>query len=96
MTRLLIILSFLLLPPPVFAKDIAQATQGNVTVTLTNEDCALKEHVKNLPSRAVWEEKGKTFEGCWRPTAGVIVMFFDDLTVVAAPMRAFRPVKEAI
>lgn len=69
MTRLFIILA-LLFSSVTFAKDIAQATQGDVRVTLTNEDCRLKAQVVNLPGRAVWEEQGKTFEGCWRPKIG--------------------------
>ena len=45
------------LPSVVQEKDIA--------ITLYDEPCTLKEHVANLPYRAVWVEKGQAFEGCF-------------------------------
>lgn len=96
MIHILIILLILLLPPPVFSEDIAQATQGDVTVTLTNEDCRLTEQVANLPSRVTWKDKNETLEGCWSAVIGVVVMFFEDKEVAVGPQGAFLPIPDAI
>ena len=81
----------------VFAEPIAQATvnEGAVVVTVFSEDCNLKATVANLPKRATWVEKGKTFEGCVgvEPAAGVAIFYVaTDKSVTAIPLVAFARV----
>ena len=81
-------------PAAVFSQPIFQLkAQDGPVITLYDEKCALP-NVSNLPYRAVWNEKGQTFEGCWmpRPDMGVVVGFFSDLTAVAMPIRGFERV----
>jgi hypothetical protein len=71
------------------------ALQGQgVTVTLTDEKCAL-DAVTNLPYRATWTENGQTFEGCWSISFDeqrVNVYFGNDKTVVSFPPSMFSKV----
>lgn len=69
---------------------VAVADHEGIKVTLTDEKCTLKV-VTNLPFRVTWQEKGKSYEGCFAPNSGIVVMFFDDGSVVVASGRAFRP-----
>jgi hypothetical protein len=75
----------------VYGESVMQLNDGDVQIVLHDTPCKLKE-VVNLPRKAVWMEKGKTFEGCWgvRPDVGVVVFYFDDKTVGLAPMQAFK------
>jgi hypothetical protein len=82
-------------PASVFAGPMVKATVGGVEITVYTEDCQLKEAVSNLPKRATWVEKGKTFEGCAGavPQLGVLMFYFkDDKTVAAVPMDVFAKV----
>ena len=75
------------------AEPMYFAEADGATVTLHSEPCALTDVVTNLPRRATWSEKGKTFEGCWsaRPDIGIVVLYFSgDKTVGLAPMQAFQ------
>lgn len=74
-----------------YAAPIAVAEDQGIKITLTDEKCALK-GVSNLPFRLTWKDQTKTYEGCYAPQAGLVVMFFEDLSVVVAPGRMFRPV----
>lgn len=79
------------------ADPVFQATaQEGVRVVLHNDKCTL-DAVTNLPYKATWEEKGKTFQGCWgpRPDMGVVVAYFDDRTAVAIPLQAFSRLQGA-
>lgn len=75
------------------AQPLAVGASGAVTVTLTDERCAMAA-VANLPGRATWSEGGKIFEGCWglMPETGIVLAYFDDKSVVAIPAAAFRRV----
>lgn len=73
---------------PSVAKTLAVASHGGVSVHLTNEECRL-DAVKNLPSRAIWNEGGKVFEGCYGLSDCGIVAYFDDNTVVVMPVALF-------
>lgn len=75
---------------PVF---VAEA-EGGVRIVLTDEPCALKASVANLPFRATWTEKGTVFEGCFwtNPAIGVVMAYFTDKTVAAIPIPVFRKV----
>ena len=70
---------------------VAVAEDRGIKITLTDEKCALKA-VTNLPFRVTWKEKDKNYEGCFAPNQGLVVMFFDDGSVVVAPTRAFSVV----
>jgi hypothetical protein len=91
-----LVLVCLLYATTVKADPLFQATGDGARIVLTNEPCKLPE-VTNLPYRATWEEKGKTFEGCYgaRPDAGVVVAYFSDKTAVAIPFQAFTKIQGA-
>jgi hypothetical protein len=79
-----------LLAEPIFAAE----TEG-VRIVLYDEPCKFTQAVANLPYRATWTEKGKTYEGCFAPNrnAGVVVAYFsEDKSVAAIPMDVFRKV----
>jgi hypothetical protein len=76
----------------VFADPIFTAEgEGGATVLLYNEPCQIKT-LTNLPFRATWVEKGKTFEGCFvpRPEAQIVLFYFDDGTVGYIPFQMLR------
>jgi len=79
------------LPMPVYAKTLYIARSGDITVSLTDEPCQIQA-VSNLPKRAIWVEKGKTFEGCYglQPNAGIVMAYFDDKTVAVFPGQLFE------
>ena len=86
---------FLFLPSGVKAEPQYMATVQDVVITLHSEPCALKGEVSNLPRRATWLEKGKTFEGCFGyvEQLGVIMLYFkDDKTVAGVPATIFSRV----
>lgn len=82
-----------LLCAPALAAPVAEAVAEGVSITLTNEPCRLKV-VSNLPARATWTEKGKTFEGCFGLSHGVVAFYFDDRTVVMLPREAFKRARQ--
>jgi hypothetical protein len=75
------------------AGPILRAQAEGITVTIYEEACQLKE-VTNLPKRATWTEKGKTFEGCIgaHPQFPVLMAYFTDKTVVVLPVEMFTRV----
>lgn len=86
------VVSFFLLLDAARAEAIASASQGTVTVTLTNEPCKL-DAVKNLPYRAEWRDGAKVFQGCFNVwPGGYILAYFDDRTAALIPVQEFRPV----
>lgn len=71
---------------------VAQAvTPRGVTITLMDSACALTDQITNLPRRATWNEGGKVDEGCYDLRPPMVWMYFNDKTVVVAPMRVFGP-----
>lgn len=87
-----ILLLLLLWVMPSNSAPIMQAADGEVTVTLHDDKCALRE-VTNLPAKAVWREKGKEIEGCWGlHPIGVVLFYFTDKTVAVAPRQSFQRV----
>lgn len=80
-------------PAAVFAKPMAMAQAGGITITLHNDPCERSE-VTNLPMKATWQEKGKTFQGCWgaHPQYGLVMLYWEDKTVVILPGDMFAPV----
>ncbi|SRR5229473_278741 len=88
-----LILGMVLYTSKCMADPLFSATAEGATITLTDEPCTLKA-IGNLPYRATWVEKDKTYEGCWgaRPDIGFVLAYFDDLSVALIPMQAFRKV----
>ena len=82
----------ILMPGCAQAAVIAVGEGDGVKVSLTDEPCALPA-VVNLPRRATWEEKGKTFQGCWGRSGPVVMAYFDDRTAAVFPVQMFVPVK---
>ena len=82
----------LFLPSVGMAVPIAIATAGDVTITLHDDDCRMKDVVINLPRRAVWRENGKDIEGCYTfiQQIGLLTFYFADKTVAAAPAQMFK------
>lgn len=68
-----------------------QKQKGGATVVLHDERCRIKTLI-NLPFRATWVEKDKTFEGCYvpRPEAGMVLFYFDDGSVGYIPFQMLR------
>ncbi len=81
---LLVLVNFALAAPVAVAKDATRQ------ITLHDDPCLL-EAIENLPLRATWEERTRTFEGCWERIDGLIVTYWSDRTVVLFELRHFRP-----
>jgi hypothetical protein len=80
-------------PAAVCAEPMVKANVQGIEITVYTEDCALKNVVSNLPKRATWVEKGKTFEGCAGATQfGVLIFYFNDKTVAVVPVEHFAKV----
>ena len=83
-------------PTKAHAIPVAEAAADGAKVTLTDEDCKLKDKVSNLPKRATWQERGKKFEGCYGVHPGGVVMaYFSDGAVVIIPVQMFTAVSGA-
>ena len=79
-----------------YSEAIYEAVDVDVRVVLYNDPCELKV-VSNLKHKAIWQEKGKTYQGCWgaRPDINHIMFFFDDGSVGLIPVNALSPVRGA-
>ncbi len=81
-------------PPPAAAPahPAAELRQGDVTVALYREPCALAQ-VANLHFRASWDDpKRGHWEGCYSVQHDtVVVLFFEDGSVITAPLHLFGP-----
>ena len=80
------------LPALAPAAPVAAIVQDGITVTLYDEPCAL-EAVANLRYRATWHDpKRGHFEGCYTVQHHtIVVLYFDDRTVVVLPLQIFQP-----
>ena len=77
------------------AAPMAEASEDGAKITLTDEACKLTA-VSNLKHRATWQEKGKTYEGCYGVhPAGLVLAYFADKTVVVLSVQAFTKVSGA-
>lgn len=86
------LLAFLFCWPSIaFSGPMLKASVDGVEITVYSEECGLKNVVSNLPKRATWVEKGKTFEGCAGATPfGVLLFYFrEDRTVAVVPAEHF-------
>ena len=83
------ILAILLWSTLAQAVAIAVLHQGDLYLTLTDEPCALPA-ITNLPSKAIWVEKGVTIEGCYGRRGDAVLFYFADRTVIDVPVRAFH------
>lgn len=82
-------------PKEANADPVYRAQVGEVTVTVYNDPCQVKE-VTNLPFRATWLEKGVLHEGCFSYAQHVesLMMYFStDKTVAVIPVSIFKPVQ---
>jgi hypothetical protein len=77
--------------PNLGAEPRFSAEVEGVKITLHDDKCALPA-VANLGRKATWDEKGKTFEGCWggHPQFPVLMFYFADRTVVIVPVEMFK------
>ncbi len=77
------------------AEPLAQIERDSVRIVLYSEPCELKDRVINLPRRAEWTGLARVYQGCWAQSPlGLVVLFFDDLTVTVLPSSAFVEVRE--
>lgn len=85
-----LLLSLLLLPITGSAATYQAEGDGVKVIVYGDEKCKMPE-VSNLPWRATWTEKGKTFEGCAAvdPRVGLVVFYWSDKTVVVIPSTNF-------
>lgn len=90
-----IVAALLLLASSQAHAQAAVFSADDVTILLYREPCKLTASVSNLPHRATWAEKGKTYEGCFGTTPfGVLSFYFDgDKTVATIPTHVFQPAK---
>jgi len=81
----------------VLADPIGKAEAEGAVITFYNEPCLIKDQITNLPFRAEWVEKDKTYQGCFgiRPDIGMVVAWFDDRTVALIPLQAVKKVTGA-
>lgn len=90
--RAALLLLLALIPGIAPAGSVALVRGSGITVVLTDEACALKENVTNLPMRATWREGQKLYEGCFGVHGELVLLYFADRTVVGVPVGAFEPV----
>lgn len=89
MKILILGMTLLILGMPANAAPVALMSDGQVTITLTDEPCKLPA-VSNLQHRATWVEKGKTYQGCWGISPFNLVMIYsDDRSVAVVPVSLF-------
>ncbi len=85
-----------ILAAPLFAYSEPRYHFGttNLSITLHDELCGMKDEVTNLPRRAVWKDKGVETEGCWgfSEQFGLVLMYFKDKTATALPAALFTKV----
>jgi hypothetical protein len=71
-----------------------QVANKDITITLYDDPCELKDQISNLPFKAEWKEGAKTYRGCWgpRPDVEAVLFYFDDKTMGAIPFGAIHKV----
>ena len=81
------------LAAPTYAEVVAVARSDTVTLSLTDEACDVP-HVTNLKLKAVWTDSKGDINGCWgsQIEGMLIVIYFDDGSVMGVPTRAFQKV----
>lgn len=79
------------------AEPIAQASSGNIVITVFNEPCTHPDAVSNLPNRATWKEGDKVYDGCVgvNPELGMAMFWWTDKTVVVVPLQVFVKIVNA-
>lgn len=75
------------------AGPVAVTHHEGVKITLYDDPCT-SDVVSNLPYKAEWVEKGKTYTGCWglHPMGLVMTYFKEDRSVALIPARVFEKV----
>lgn len=93
------VLALLIAAAPLFAHSAPQYSfsTADLTIVLHDDLCALKEEIKNLPRRAVWNQKDEVVEGCWGYSEqfGLILFYFADKTATSLPAPLFSKVSGA-
>jgi hypothetical protein len=81
-------------PSIVFSEPRFQVSNKDITITLFDDPCELKDQISNLPFKAEWKEGAKTYRGCWgpRPDVEAVLFYFDDKTMGAIPFGAIHKV----
>jgi hypothetical protein len=73
------------------AKPTHIAQEGQITVILHDDKCALS--AVSLPLRATWKEGDKHFEGCvGQHPSGVLIFYFADKSIVLMLPGLFQKV----
>lgn len=77
---------------PAAADPIAVMTRDGVTVTLTDEPCAVP-GVSSMSQRATWVDSKRAYEGCFTtfPESVTVGAYFDDQSVAVFPAELFAP-----
>jgi len=91
-TSMIVLVALLLLTFLANAAPIAVSQSGRITVTLTDEPCAL-DAITNLPARLIWEENRRSIEGCYTVAKPLIIAYFADRTVILMFANAFTRVQ---
>jgi hypothetical protein len=91
--RFIVLILSMIVPASSMAEPRYSAEVDGVKITLHDDKCALPA-VANLGRKATWEERGKTFDGCWggHPQFPVLIFYFADKTVVIVPTEMFKKV----
>jgi hypothetical protein len=77
-----------------WSKPVLRLSGTDVVITLYDDKKSCPA-AANLLRKAVWLEKGKSVEGCWGfNPIGVVMFWFEDKTVAAAPAQAFVEINE--
>ena len=81
------------------AEPVARAVEGGVSVILYSDICELD--VQGLPMKATWGDGKRLWNACFdvrdpffgmiRPPALIILMYFDDKSIVMLPAHLFKP-----
>ena len=79
------------------AEPMFRADAGDAVITVHSGPCTVAA-VGNLPRKATWREKGKTYNGCagQHPMFPILIFYFEgDKSVVVVPIELFQKVTGA-
>ena len=88
---LLVILAALSFRYNAHAEALYQFQTKELTITLYDDRCDLKDAITNLPRKVVWTLNGVETEGCWgfSEQFSLILLYFADKTATALPAPLF-------
>ena len=77
-----------------YGRPLALTQKDGITITITDE-AAKCEAVPQFEYRIIWQEPGKTYEGCFGINNTFIIAYFpQDKSVALIPMSVFQILKE--